>query len=513
MRYSNLIGKLRSGGRTLWWWTYTRFPGFVPEFEPSPRCPDEKSDTQANKRTAVPEGEAVDLKYMWAFEAYGPAEIDALYCGLHKLGWDRQSEMGFRENCIEWIKSQRLQGFCGSLNVGIAQGSAGGPFVPSGLVADFPPGVEFADVTLYQVCPSLTVLQVMFALDDNARRLYESEINREGRTEFEPIRNKVGAYSVYDPPRRKIRAIKRVRLELQNAVESWIKSSLPGMFCTSLKDAIPTAECVVTKVSNVLEGRKESGENVSGWGRLLVGGAIVDSWRCVDSEGFMLASIGERGNRPHVLVAVSESGITENEVRMYGGLDASSTMSIVKNRVSDVLAQFGLLALLEAVRRKLAVTRDALNVVGAGEMNAIRSLRAIQEFFAHDVQIPNILRELYLSTSSFQTIFSVSPEFVQVASSRHQGRIELREMARKSINVAARQLSNDDAATRDALKQLSDVVAAGIGVAAQRTMRRLTGWIIALSIVTLVATVFASPMGKEVVTSADFVFKWVRSHA
>ena len=244
MTSTRMRKKLRASAKRVWWWGYTRFPHFVPEFRPRRPPPRREWDAKVNEETAVPDGEAVDLVCLWALEAYGPAEIDNLYAGLHNLGWDNSLRMGGgRETSIERVRRQRKRGSGGSYNVGVVNRTGYAGFSPDGLEADLPDQVEYLIVKPYQICPSLTVLQVLFALDADNRKVYEEELNRARETTLEPIRETCGAYTRLDPFSHKERAIRAIRAHWQGRISGWVSQWFPGLFCSMANGAAPT-DCI-----------------------------------------------------------------------------------------------------------------------------------------------------------------------------------------------------------------------------------------------------------------------------
>lgn len=490
---------LRAYANRVWWWGYARFPHIVPEFYPRRSPPRREWDAKVNDETAVPEGEAVDLLCLWALEAYGPAEIDKLYAGLHKLGWDNSLRVGDgRESCIEWVRRQRKRGSGGSYNVGVVNRRGAGGFSPDGLEADLPDRVEYLIVKLYQICPSLTFAQILFALDADARKFYEVELNSARETTLEPIRETCGAYTHFDPYSHKERAIKAVRADWQRRISVWVSQWLPGLFCSMANGAVPTAECVMTADVNVLENSRQEARPGRQWCRAITMRFPYDFWKSANNDAIFVAPIGDaQEERSHVLIAVSQRRIPEETAKSYGGLNPGGVISILCDTLDRVIVHFGLFALLNSFRRRLLLTRDALKTVQSGERRAIRTLDYIQEFFASDAQTPIILAELKFSAEEIGNyLWWGGSGFISGDARPGVFRGDLSEYIRQITRSVAERLLRDGQVTREGLLQLSDVVSARVSVKAQRTMRRLTWMVIFLSVATVLFTILTPPPGK-----------------
>lgn len=495
---------LRSRITGAWWWGYTRFPAIVPEFNRRGWPPRTEQDRTANAQTTVPKDESVDLLCFLALEVYGPAEIDQLYAGLRKLGWDNSWRVGLRENCIEWIQRQRQRGHAGSCTVGIVNGMGRGGLSPDGLQADLPDGIEYLIVKVHHICPSLTGIQILFAVDAKFRGEYQTELNTERTSERKPVKGVVGAYTHLDPFSQKTRSIQSIRANWQRRISDWMWKYLPGLFCSTANRGIPTAECVMTNAVNIVDGSKEMAGPSRLWCDVLTSRVPYDVWKYAKNDAIYIAPIGyERDERSHLFVAICQERIPTEMAKKFGGADIAGVTSILWETLDRVPVQFGVLAVLTALRCRLMLVRDAQQRMRSGERRAIKALDDIQKFFASDAQVPGILLDLKVAAEECGNLLWWGSGFVPVKVNPNEAPPDLSSRIREIVRATADSLIRNDEVTRDGLKQLSDVVSARVSVRAQRTMRRLTWWVIFLSMVTAIETVALSKSGNELVS-------WVR---
>lgn len=480
--------------KKLWWWSHVRFPQIVPA--PNSRFdyrnPDR--DRRENEKTKVPPDEAVSVLAIWATEAYGPAEIDALYTGLEALNWDQDCLHSEGAGCVDWIKRQRQLGTSGTFNVGIVQRHGESRYIPRDYFAVLPPGIEYLIVEIHQICPSLTCVQIAFILGSTHQRVYEDQLQLDRTTTHEPIKDRFGAYRILGPRHQKQRAIESQRRVLQTLATEWFQKHFPGIFCSTPSDRPPTAELIATRRESLFEYPKGQQPSFHSWPRLLTNWSRHDAWKSTEHQSLLFAT-HETANEDlsHIVITLSTEGISEDAVKLYGGREQHAFIAFVQDQLDGILARFAVIALLNSFRRTLMQTRDQLRTASPRKRRVLRSLDYIQDFFSMSLQVPSIVGELAHTTKAKHSYRWSCDGFVEATPFRdEEPPAKLYERLSARTNALANRMLQDDRTTRESFKQISEVVTARESVKAQRRMELLA--IAAIGIAALSLWITLPPM-------------------
>lgn len=460
--------------RKLWWWSHVRFPQVIPAPYTHFDYQDSDRDRRKNDETKIPPDEAASVLAVWATEAYGPAEIDALYTGLEALSWDADRFHSEGSGCVEWIKRQRQLGTSGTFNLGIIQRRGESRYIPQDYFAELPLGIEYLIVQIHQVCPSLTCVQIAFILDSSHQRAYEDQLQLDRTTTREPIKDRFGAYRIVDPWHQKQRAIESQRRVLQALTAEWFRRHFPGVFCSS-QDCPPTAELIATRRASLFGNPLGQQPSPHSWTRLVANWSRYGAWKSTEHQSLLFAT-HESPNEDlsHIVITLPTEGISADAVKHYGGREQYAFVAFVHDRLDGILVRFAVVALLNSFRRTLMQTRDKLRTASPRKRRVLQSLDYIQDFFSASLQVPSIVGELASTTKDKHAYQWSCDGFAEAEPFRDEPPAKLYERLSAHTNALANRMLQDDRTTRDSFKQISEVVTARESVKAQRRMELLT---------------------------------------
>jgi len=452
-----------------------RFPQAVPAPYSHFDYRDSDRDRRKNEETKIPPDEAASVLAVWATEAYGPAEIDALYAGLEALSWDQDRLHSEGSGCVDWIKRQRQIGTSGTFNLGIVQRRGESRYIPQDYFAELPQGIEYLIVEIHQVCPSLTCVQIVFILDSSHQRAYEDQLQLDRTTTREPIKDRFGAYRIIDPWHHKQRSIESQRRVLQSLATEWFRRHFPGVFCSTASGSPPTAELIATRRASLFENPIGQQPSLHSWTGLLANLSLHGAWKSTEHQSLLFAT-HESANedQSHIVITLPTEGISADAVKHYGGREQHAFIAFVQNQLDGILVRFAVVTLLNLFRRTLMQTRDKLRTASPRKRRVLQSLDYIQNFFSASLQVPSIVGDLANTTTDKHSYRWSCDGFIEAAPFRDEPPAKLYERLSAHTNTLANRMLQDDRTTRESFKQLSEVVTARESVKAQRRMELLT---------------------------------------
>ncbi|WP_417241039.1 hypothetical protein [Celeribacter halophilus] len=184
--------------RKMVWPLHARYPNVIPNPYGEDKSHYRERDAENNAKTALDENVSLRLGCIMVSEIFGPSEIETLYEGLEKIGWDREKVPVRDESNIDWLKKQRLYGSEGTMRLGrIHRPEEVKKYVGVRYTADFPKEFSSLLVNIAQLTPSITCLSVGFILTDDASLEYANAINEPAKTIRVPKRRS-RAYSIME---------------------------------------------------------------------------------------------------------------------------------------------------------------------------------------------------------------------------------------------------------------------------------------------------------------------------
>ena len=112
------VPKWKQRARKMVWPLHARYPNVIPNPHGENKTYYREHDAETNAKSALDEGVSLRLGCIMVSEVFGPNEIEALYDGLEKIGWDRERTPLRDGSNIDWLKEQRLYGSEGTMPLG-----------------------------------------------------------------------------------------------------------------------------------------------------------------------------------------------------------------------------------------------------------------------------------------------------------------------------------------------------------------------------------------------------------
>lgn len=451
----------------------------------------EKSHDQAeNEETCVPEELELRVPIIWGCELYGPAEINELYAGLHKLGWGLPYRLGNNEGIAEWVKQSRAYGRQGSwLNGGrVVDRNDQQTYLGGVNRAQLPAGVVSLDLQFFQLTPSLTGVLVGFRLTDAMARQYESEINTV-RTTYRRRQSNPRSIEMVGPENQKRSAVARLRVGQRHLIANWYRKHLPGFFSTlGRSNRFPMMELLCVKSGPILvEPADAVGSGYRGWRRLISSVFPGQVWTSQSLRGVQLVTGQDRDDDQGLCITLSldESQFSEDSMSSYGGRSHDSLVHRLNDHLRYVLPHAATLEHLKEQTRYLSMNREQLKIARAGRANLKRTLRAIGQFFDQTLGVPTLARELGEKSRRTGWYQRDIPDFTAPAWSRKSKPRKLSDDFQASTHFMASRLAEEEVVMRGHYEQFSSILSVHENVRMQRRMELLTALALVVAVLSL----------------------------
>lgn len=473
--------------RDFYWHLYCRFPGVFS----SPHREDpaywEARDLEENIATRVPLDEELSVGAVCGVEVYGPAEIDALYKGLEKLGWDKRRTTWV--GAVQWLRDQRTYGGAGgNFNVGLVTRREDKRFLLRDYFAPMPDEVDYLTAEIFQISESLTCVVISFAMREHERFWYKDVLSRNRRMIVAPDRGRrIVRYLTAGHLKKD--AVKEVRDKYRSIAADWFKQHLPGFF-SSLSGGVkmPTSEIIITSKYRFFEENREIGRRpFSGWNRLIYGEYVRDVWTCTSCTGLQAAMNSfDGGGRYHSIFSLRHADLSDEDLRHLGGREFAAYLYYCEERIRPLIAYYAAFALLEEAMASIKLAREQLKA-DRGDEEPLLVLEGIRKFISAVVGVPAVARELVNIAENGESYrFHCADYSVRPFGEKED--VSVIDWLRKITKSAANKLITEEAVCREQFEQLSSVLSTRESVKAQKRMEFLT----VVALVVALASLFAA---------------------
>ncbi|MEZ5767312.1 MAG: hypothetical protein R3D80_06290 [Paracoccaceae bacterium] len=476
------------------WPLHARYPNLIPNPYGEEKDYYRKRDAEGNAKSAIDEGASLRLGCIMVSEIFGPNEIEALYEGLAKIGWDRERIPGRDGSNIDWLKKQRLYGTEGTMSLGwVHRPEDAKKRVGARYTAKFPAEFSSLLVNIAQLTPSTTCLSVGFILTEDASLEYANAINKPAKTTCVPKRRSK-PYSIMQVEHVKEERVRRIREKYRKVGISWLSKNFPGFFSEHCESShFPTVEFLSLDGFTPFDEDALRDRGWGHWSRFVNIDDYFDSWTSssVPSLRFSLAA-GRRDNTQyHVTVALRWDVLTEEDLKTYSGASLGSRTYFAVDHLHGVIARYALASYLFELLRSLKETRQSLSVRSKARPST-SEVEQISAFFRRSVGAPSIAREvLALSENDASFQWNVGG-FTQKSHQDGEKPYEIKEGLKSLLGRLSRQLLEEDRDTREFLNQLSSAMGTKESIAAQRRMERVSIFALAVAVVSMIVAIFTS---------------------
>ncbi|MCW2305633.1 hypothetical protein M2324_004065 [Rhodovulum sulfidophilum] len=390
------VPKWKQLARKMVWPLHARYPNVIPNPHGEDKTYYRERDAETNAKSALDEGVSLRLGCIMVSEIFGPNEIETLYDGLEKIGWDRERTPVRDDSNIEWLKKQRLYGSEGRMPLGwIHRPEKAKKFVGVRYTAEFPKQFSSLLVTISQLTPSTTCLSVGFILTDKAALEYSNAINEPAKTTRVPKR-RTRAYSIMGVEHVKEERARRIRQKYRNIGIEWLSKNFPGFFSSHcVSSQFPTAEFLSLEQFTPFDKDAPRDRGWEHWSRFVNIEHDFRSWTCSSVPSLKFSFDAARRDKisNHMTVALRWDTLNDEDLKTYGSDSLGSRTYFANERLNGIIARYALAAYLGEVLRSLKETRQSLSA----RLNARRStseVEKISEFFRRSIGVPSIAREV-----------------------------------------------------------------------------------------------------------------------
>ena len=462
--------------RKMLWPLHARHPNVIPNPYGEDKAYTRKRDAESNKKSALDADVTLRLGCIMVSEIFGPNEIESLYDGLEKIGWDRERFPARDDSNIDWLKTQRLYGSEGTLPLGwIRRPDDAKKYVGVRYTAEFPKHFSSLLVNILQLTPSTTCMSVGFVLTDEAALEYANALNEPART-TRVAKRQTRPYSIMGVEHVKEERVRRIREKYRNVGISWLSKNFPGFFSEHCENSrFPTVEFLSLDGFTPFDEDAPRDRGWGHWSRFVNIDHSFDSWTSSSVPSLRFSfGIGHRESTPnHMTVALRWDDLSEEDLKIYSGESLGSRTYFANDRLYGIIAKYALAVYLHELLRRLKETHQSLSARSKARRST-SEVERISEFFRRSIGIPSIAREV-LALSENDISFRWNATGFTKKSLRDEERpYEIKEVLKSFLGRLSRQLLEEDQDTREFLNQLSSALGTKESIAAQKRMERVT---------------------------------------
>ncbi|KXJ51066.1 MAG: hypothetical protein AXW12_17550 [Thalassospira sp. Nap_22] len=482
------IPKWKQCARKMIWQIHARLPNIIPNPYGERKAYRGECDQKDNAETALDQDVRLKLGCIIVSEIFGANEIETLYDGLNKMGWDRERIPIRDESNINWVKTQRLYGTEGRMPLGwIHRTDEIKKHIPVRYTAEYPKEFSSLLVTISQLTPSVTCLSIGFILTDEASLEYANEINRPAKTTYVP-KWRVATYSIKEVEHIKEERIRRTRQKYRKIGISWITKNFPGFFSEHCKQShFPTVELLTLEGFTPFDRDAVKGRGWKHWSRFVNIDHDFGSWACTSVPSLKFSfETGRRDKIPnHMTVAMRCDTLTENETKSYSCESLASRVYFANQHLDGIISRYALASYLRELLRNIKETRESLSMRNRTRHSG-SAAEQISDFFRHSIGVPSIAREVLALSEDDASFHWNITEFTQKTHPNKDQTYEIKKILQSFLGRLSRQLIEEDRDTREFLNQLSSAMGTKESISAQRRME----WVAVLAL--LVAALSAA---------------------
>ena len=480
--------------RKMVWPLHARYPNIIPDPYGEDKAYFRKRDAETNAKSALDENVSLRLGCIMVSEIFGPNEIETLYDGLEKIGWDKERNPVLDESNIGWLKSQRLYGSEGTIPLGwIHRPDDAKKYNGVRYTSEFPEQFSSLLVTISQLTPSTTCMSVGFVLTDEAALEYSNALNEPAKTTRVPKRG-TGAYSIMGVEHVKKERVRRIRQKYRNIGINWLSKNFPGFFSDNcVSSHFPTAEFLSLEGFTPFDRDAPRDRDSRHWSCLVNIDNDFGSWTYSSAPSLKFSFNANRHDKTpnHMTVALRWDTLNDEDLKMYRGDSLGSRTYFANDRIYGIIARYALACYLRELLRSLKETRQSLST----RSNARRSASEVEKisaFFRRSIGVPSIAREVLALSEDDASFRSNATGFSQQSHRDEEKPYEIKEGLQSFLGRLSRQLLEEDQDTRDFLNQLSSALGTKESIAAQKRMEKVTLLALAVAVISMVVAIYTA---------------------
>lgn len=488
------VPKWKQRARKMVWPLHACFPNVIPNPYGEDNTYYRERDAESNAKSALDEGVTLRLGCIMVSEIFGPNEIETLYDGLEKIGWDRERTPVRDGSNIDWLKTQRIYGSEGTMPLGwIHRPDDAKKYVGVRYTAEFPKQFSSLLINISQLTPSTTCMNVGFVLTNEAALEYANALNEPAKTTRVPKRRS-RAYSIMGVEHVKEERVRRIREKYRYVGISWLSKNFPGYFSEHCENSqFPTVEFLSLDGFTPFDEDAPRDRGFGHWSRFVNIDHHFGSWTSSSVPSLRFSfDAGRRENTPnHMTIALRWDDLSEEDLKTYADDSLGSRTYFANERLDGIIARYALAAYLREVLRSLKETRQSLSARSKARRSS-SEVEKISEFFGRSIGVPSIAREVLALSENDASFRWKATGFTQQSHQNEEKPYEIKERLKSFLGRLSRQLLEEDQDTREFLIQLSSALGTKESIAAQQRMERVTLLALFVAVISMCVAIYTA---------------------
>ena len=452
-----------------------------------------EQDSEANTATEPPEDEFIDLCCAWGVEFYTPAYIENLINSFRKLGWRADDHPDPSRDPEAWLYGLRRYQYRGAwMNLGyLLPKDTDLIFAGPKHRVPLPAGVKYARAGIYSVSPSLVSIVVSFVFVDDTSSMFDKALRTDRSSYTNPIR---GGWQIHDPRTQKMDDIGQIRTNISRQLGNWFADNLPGLFSSGLLDReIPTCEFVTLRRAEPFPSQVESEDTLPEYLSILGLNRDYDVWKSSRMTGLKFRITDPVGRQPayHSVLAIKENRHIDTIPERFGSTDRASRIVHIDDLMPNLLCLWSILPMLEGYTQHLSKIRDSAIFKPRARRDPVGTLESLGGHVSFSVDVAAVTSELAMhSDEQFPLLHDVAV-FEPCDSKVYEIRRTLEKQLEFTIKKYVTWLQRTDESVREHLTQYGSLLGVTENVRVQKKITRLTWALLALAVVTVIATMLS----------------------
>ncbi len=425
---------------------------------------------------------------MWAVEFYTPAHMDDLAKSAINLDNASRTSSPQRTTVAAWLDNTVRSPFAASwLDLGLWQPKGSAPlFLSLDRYMELPEGVAYAKGRMSSVSPSIISVTVCFVFDNEFATCFDDLLRVDRETYTVPFR---GGASYFEPETQKKNAVETLRTQMSQRAASWFREYMPGVFSEGLLGGqLPTCEFFTLRKGDPFGPTEQFNNPDERYMSILGVHRNWAAWAHTQISGLRFAvDAGSRnGPRHHAVLAINEQNWPTGEFEMYGKEPRHARVNFVSHMIPDFLDCWALWPLLSGYTERINRVRNS----GAGRVgnttNVSKALEIVGSHIANLTDVAAVASDLTEAKKLRRRPIHDGGRFRPCQPQLYPGNDTLLDMLLNSISERAQWLGITNQSVMDQLAQLGTVRAATEDVRLQKAITRLTRFVVALTLLSLI---------------------------
>ena len=445
-------------------------------------------DARDNCETSPPDDETVGLHCAWAVEFYTPAHMDKLAKNL--LCFNRTSGVPeYQAHHLDtWVNELHRTRYGGGwINLGLLerkgqQSNFVGPTRKVGL----PPSAEYAFAHAFRVSPAIVCIAVCFVFDKEFSSYFDGALRKYRESFARPIDS---GFSIFTPEVQKVEDIGFIRSMISTQFTDWYRENFPGLFSSGILEGhVPVCEFVTLRKAKPFPKLELGAPGPPLYIRLLGLDHGWDTWRHTEIPGLHFSSQRHhRGAPPRYSTLCANDAEFPNKVNKYGGHEGLFARILYLNEeMPGLLCMWAALALLDVYTESLNQVRNSEEVRTGPSDDPAKALQRLKNLISSSSEIAAVSADFCRDSESSIWTFGDIAGFIPCEPEFYKQNSTLDMALRQSIIDRAIWLRDTELSVRDQLAQLGAIINASENVRLQKTVAKLTRWIVVLTVLAVI---------------------------